>query len=86
MIEVADNKPADLVDACYPAKAGSVIGQIERVTDIADPELLDSVPRSYRRGDLREETLINSGVLSLQQHRNIGPRNLPRLVLVVGTR
>jgi hypothetical protein len=32
--KVADNRPADLVDACYPAKAGSVIGQIERVTDM----------------------------------------------------
>ena len=32
--KVADNKPKDFVDACYPAKAGSVIGQIERVTDM----------------------------------------------------
>ena len=33
--KVADNKPADLVDACYPQKAGALIGAIEKVTDMA---------------------------------------------------
>jgi len=32
--KVADNKPADLVDACYPTKAGPLIGAIEKVTDM----------------------------------------------------
>jgi Tannase-like family of unknown function (DUF6351) len=33
--KVADNKPADLVDACFPQKAGALIGAIEKVTDMA---------------------------------------------------
>jgi Tannase-like family of unknown function (DUF6351) len=33
--KVADNKPADLVDACFPQKAGPLIGEIEKVTDMA---------------------------------------------------
>jgi Tannase-like family of unknown function (DUF6351) len=33
--KVADNKPADLVDACFPQKAGALIGEIEKVTDMA---------------------------------------------------
>src|SRR5215475_11128855 len=33
--KVADNKPADLVDACYPQKAGALIGAIEKVADVA---------------------------------------------------
>jgi hypothetical protein len=32
--KVAANKPADLVDACYPTKAGPLIGPIEKVTDM----------------------------------------------------
>ena len=32
--KVIDNKPADLVDACYPTKAGPLIGAIEKVTDV----------------------------------------------------
>jgi hypothetical protein len=32
--KVADNKPADLVDACFPTKAGPLIGAIEKVTDM----------------------------------------------------
>src|SRR5437764_4423728 len=32
--KVIDNKPADLVDACYPTKAGPLIGAIEKVTDM----------------------------------------------------
>jgi hypothetical protein len=33
--KVADNKPGDLVDACYPQKAGAMIGAIEKVADMA---------------------------------------------------
>jgi hypothetical protein len=33
--KVADNRPADLVDACYPQKAGPLIGAIEKITDVA---------------------------------------------------
>jgi len=33
--KVADNKPTDLVDACFPQKAGPLIGEIEKVTDMA---------------------------------------------------
>ena len=33
--KIADNKPADLVDACFPQKAGALIGAIEKVTDMA---------------------------------------------------
>jgi hypothetical protein len=33
--KVADHKPADLVDACFPAKEGALIGAIEKVTDMA---------------------------------------------------
>jgi Tannase-like family of unknown function (DUF6351) len=33
--KVADNKPAELVDACYPQKTGAFIGAIEKVTDMA---------------------------------------------------
>jgi uncharacterized tannase-like protein DUF6351 len=33
--KVADNKPADLVDACFPQKAGALIGEIEKVADMA---------------------------------------------------
>jgi Tannase-like family of unknown function (DUF6351) len=32
--KVIDNKPADLVDACYPTKAGPLIGAIEKITDM----------------------------------------------------
>ena len=33
--KVAAHKPADLVDACYPAVAGALIGATEKVTDAA---------------------------------------------------
>jgi hypothetical protein len=33
--KVVDNKPADLVDACYPAKEGALVGAIEKITDQA---------------------------------------------------
>src|SRR5262245_3202281 len=33
--KVIDTKPADLVDACFPTKAGPLIGAIEKVTDAA---------------------------------------------------
>jgi Tannase-like family of unknown function (DUF6351) len=33
--KVADNKPADLVDACFPAKEGALVGAIEKITDPA---------------------------------------------------
>jgi hypothetical protein len=32
--KVAANKPADLVDACYPTAAGALVGAIEKVTDM----------------------------------------------------
>jgi Tannase-like family of unknown function (DUF6351) len=32
--KVADNRPKDFVDACYPTKAGPLIGAIEKVTDM----------------------------------------------------
>jgi hypothetical protein len=32
--KVADDKPKDFVDACYPTKAGPLIGAIEKVTDM----------------------------------------------------
>jgi hypothetical protein len=32
--KVAANKPADFVDACYPTKAGPLVGAIEKVTDM----------------------------------------------------
>jgi hypothetical protein len=32
--KVAANKPADLVDACYPAVAGPRVGAIEKITDL----------------------------------------------------
>jgi hypothetical protein len=32
--KVAYNKPADLVDACFPTKAGPLIGAMEKVTDM----------------------------------------------------
>ena len=32
--KVAANKPADFVDACYPTKAGPLIGAIEKITDM----------------------------------------------------
>jgi hypothetical protein len=32
--KVADNRPKDLVDACFPAKQGPLIGAIEKVTDM----------------------------------------------------
>ena len=31
--KVAANKPADLVDACYPTMAGPLVGAIEKITD-----------------------------------------------------
>jgi hypothetical protein len=33
--KIAAHKPADLVDACYPAVAGALIGATEKVTDAA---------------------------------------------------
>jgi hypothetical protein len=33
--KIAAHKPADLVDACYPAVAGALIGATEKVTDMA---------------------------------------------------
>jgi hypothetical protein len=32
--KVADNRPADLVDACFPVKEGALVGAIENVTDM----------------------------------------------------
>ena len=32
--KVAANKPVDFVDACYPTKAGPLVGAIEKVTDM----------------------------------------------------
>jgi hypothetical protein len=52
--KVAANKPADFVDACYPTKAGPLVGAIEKVTDMercnalfpfsADPRLAAGAP------------------------------------------
>jgi hypothetical protein len=32
--KVADNRPKDLVDACFPAKEGPLVGAIEKITDM----------------------------------------------------